>query len=426
MAKKNTPQPDAEDAVVVETDLDPQADPDFAPDAVATESLARPDVARDVFDEKTPEPIGTSIGRTLLNALAIFLIGAVAALWAGPKIAPNLPSGLAPIARWLTPGQDAALAAVETAKTELAARIDALPAGFDEAAIGAVVDARLAAFDGTLNARIGDASRINVVAAAAEMETRLAALEDQTSGLVAELAALQTQPATATGTVTAPGEVSRLSARIDGLQARIADLAAKYAALVSDIEGVSALASAKIASSAAQVVAAETEVAEVQQSAETVTALAELKTAVISGAPYEAVLAEFAEKAGTAPTSALAVNAGFGISSILDLREAFPQLAHEAIRASIVADAGSGISAGIGGFLKAQVATRSLSPQTGTDADSVLSRVEEALRNDDLAGVVREVKTLPEAAKHIMADWVGRVEARLAVEAELAALEPRP
>lgn len=127
-----------------------------------------------------------------------------------------------------------------------------------------------------------------------------------------------------------------------------------------------------------------------------------------------------------APTSALAANAGMGISSILDLREAFPQLAHEAIRAAIVAESGSGISAGVGGFLKSQIATRSLTPQTGADADAVLSRVEEAMRDEDMAGVLRETLALPDAAKNIMADWIGRIEARMAVEAELAALEPKP
>ncbi len=422
MAKKNTPQIDAEDAVVVEGELDPQADPDFAVE-VPGESSNHGEEQREVFTEKVPEAASTSIGRMLLNALAIFAIGAVVALWAGPKIAPNLPAGLAPVARWLTPGQDAALAAVEAAKVELAAKVDALPKGFDATAVGALVDTKIAVFDATLDARIGDFVATN---ADGDLAARMAALEDQTSGMLAELAALQAQPVTGSGVVPAQADIVRLSARIDGLQARLSGVAAKYAALVEDVEGVSALASAKIESSAEQVAAAQTETADVLQSSETVAALGALKEAAISGAPYDSFLAEFVAKSGAESPLNLARNAAKGISSTLDLRETFPQLAHEAIRASIVAEAGSGISAGIGGFLKAQVATRSLTPQTGDSADAVLSRVEEALRDEDLAGVLRETKVLPDAAKNIMADWIGRVEARLAVEAELVALERKP
>lgn len=422
MAKKNTPQIDAEDAVVVEGELDPQADPDFVVEAAGDPS-SKGEELREVFVEKTPEVVGTSIGRTLLNALAIFAIGAVVALWAGPKIAPNLPAGLAPVTRWLTPGQDAALAAVDAAKLELTAKVDALPKGFDEADVGALVDARIAEFDAKLEARIGDLSGASAIG---DLAARLAALEDQTSGLVAELAALQSQPVTGSGVAPAQADIVRMSARIDGLQARVSDVAAKYAALVRDVEGVSALASAKIESSAEQVAAAQTETAVVLQSSEKVAALGALKEAAISGAPYDSFLAEFVAKSGMESPPTLAATAASGVTTILALRETFPQLAHEAIRAAIVADSGSGITAGIGGFLKAQVATRSLTPQTGDSADAVLSRMEEALRDEDLAGVLRETKALPDAAKNIMADWIGRVEARMGVEAELAALEVKP
>ena len=58
-------------------------------------------------------------------------------------------------------------------------------------------------------------------------------------------------------------------------------------------------------------------------------------------------------------------------------------------------------------FLAAQVASRSLTPQPGAEPDAVLSRMEDRLRNDDLAGALAEADALPSEAA---AAWVASVD----------------
>jgi hypothetical protein len=53
-------------------------------------------------------------------------------------------------------------------------------------------------------------------------------------------------------------------------------------------------------------------------------------------------------------------------------------------------------------FFTAQVASRSLTPKQGMDPDAVLSRMEDHLRNDDLAGALAEAQGLPSEAAAAM------------------------
>jgi hypothetical protein len=71
-------------------------------------------------------------------------------------------------------------------------------------------------------------------------------------------------------------------------------------------------------------------------------------------------------------------------------------------------------------FVGAQVASRSLTPQQGMSPDAVLSRKENSLRRDDLAGVLAEAGHLPSVASAAMGGWLDGVRLRLAAEAGLA------
>jgi hypothetical protein len=52
--------------------------------------------------------------------------------------------------------------------------------------------------------------------------------------------------------------------------------------------------------------------------------------------------------------------------------------------------------------------------------DAVLSRMENSLRRDDLAGVLAEAGHLPSEASAAMSGWLAGVRLRLAAEAGLA------
>jgi hypothetical protein len=114
------------------------------------------------------------------------------------------------------------------------------------------------------------------------------------------------------------------------------------------------------------------------------------------------------------------------VPTLAQLRDSFPDAAHDAIRASIMAAAGDGVIARSRAFLKAQVASRSLTPQAGMSPDAVLSRMEDRLRKDDLEGALAESAQLPSEAAAAMRDWLDAAKLRLGAEAGLAALDAAP
>ena len=118
----------------------------------------------------------------------------------------------------------------------------------------------------------------------------------------------------------------------------------------------------------------------------------------------------------------LSAAAETGVATLPSLRDSFPEAAHTAIRASIQASAGEGIVARSRAYLRAQVASRSLSPRPGGSPDAVLSRMEERLRNDDLAGALAEADALPSEATAAMADWLASARLRQGALEGLAAL----
>ncbi|MEH6360218.1 MAG: hypothetical protein V7761_05740, partial [Amylibacter sp.] len=79
------------------------------------ESISDEDIVEDEDDEEHDDE-HINLSSRLLRILAILVIGAVGALWAGPKLAPMLPAGLKPVADFLSPQADisAQLTALQT------------------------------------------------------------------------------------------------------------------------------------------------------------------------------------------------------------------------------------------------------------------------------------------------------------------------
>lgn len=372
-----------------------------------------------------------SISARLLRILGIFLVGIVAALWAGPKIAPNLPSGLGFVADWLTPGKDAALIAVEAARSELSARIATIPAAPSVAELTALVDESIAARLAELETRIDDLVDRQGLPEA-EFAVRLEALEARIAALDAEMTTLVASAgsvAAPTGTAPDMAQVAGLTAQINAIRAGLASIAGKHAALAQEVTSLRAKTESRIAAAQTEVATAEAQAEATRASAEIQVALAALSSAVDSGLPFGKPLARLAELTGAESPAALLVAAETGVATIIALQESFPQAAHEAIRAATQAAAGDGMLAGIGAFLEAQIAARSLSPQTGTGTDAVLSRAEEGLRHGNLDLVFLELAALPAEAAASMAGWqalAGARTAALQALADLSAAYPAP
>ncbi len=367
----------------------------------APEKVIDVESAPDIHDPDTVEEDHEEAGLAarILKISGILVVGAGLALWLGPKIAPALPSGMAPVAAWLAPGgaqTNAEIAALQTALADMPEPVSAYEI---DAMIAGGISTKTAALSAQIDALGGGTDT-------SEIDSRLAALELKTDGLRAELSSLLAQLSDVS---QIGGEVSAdTAAKLAGFVAVNEGLKAEIAALGSRLDGVSA--------TAAQVSAVETN-AEVARNAATIrSSLNAIDVALSAGLPFAATLTDM-KNAGVTDLPTSLASASNGIATMAELRADFPEAAHAAIRASILASAGDGMFASVSAFTKAQVAGRSLTPQDGLGPDAVLSRAEAALKRDDLNQALTEIDALPTAA--MSPDGDGAMDMWLANATEL-------
>ncbi|QDL91462.1 hypothetical protein FDP22_06485 [Paroceanicella profunda] len=355
-----------------------------------------------------------SIAGRVLTGLVLILIGGALFLWAGPKLAPHLPSGMAPVAAWLTPGGETLEAEIAQLRAELDSRIDALDTGPDEAALTDMVNTRVAQalqdnatdrqqrLDSQL-ARIDQLSDQIAASDSGAIETRLAQAESQLKGLEAQISSL--------GDGLAQENAARLdslNAAVDGVKAELADLTGRVGGLSQKVDEVAATSARRAEESEAVAAQAET----VRQSAEYQAALNDIGAAIETGAPLTGPIAALSQIGDTQVPEGLTSAAQTGVPTLAALRADFPDAAHAAIRASLKAGAGTGIFDRATAFLSAQVASRSLTEQEGDSTDAILSRVDARLREDKLDAALTEAEALPPEAKEAMAGWLERAARR--------------
>jgi hypothetical protein len=407
-------------------------EPDPAIEPVPAAAAAAP---AEEDEEHHEEEAGMTWAARLLLAVVLLVAGAGLGLWAAPRIAPMLPAGLAPAAEWLTPGRTEAAAEIaalqerlETTAAELQSRLAELPSPDD-------VDGRVSTAVGDLESRLGaeiEAVRSSVAPQDdTELRQRLDRLETAVEGREAELATLKQQ---LEGTAAAGGQVSQdainridtYRAELEGLRAEMGTLQGQVGALASRIDEVAAAADRQVSAAQSQVDAVQAEAA-TQLSAATVNAdIAQIRAAITAGEPFEEPLQQILSQPGVTVPAALSDVASAGVTTFARLRDEFPDAAHAAIRASIHASAGDGLLARTRAFLEAQVASRSLTPQDGVGTDAVLSRMEDRLRRDDLAGVLEQAEGLPSEAKAAMQGWLDAARQRAEAVEGLSALDPNP
>ena len=375
------------------------------------------------IDDHADEDEGPGLASRALVILASILIGGGLALWAAPKIAPSLPSGLAPVAEWLTPGSGAANERVTALEGELArlradleTRIANLPAPVDEAQVAALMDSRITAATGSTAERIGGLQTRLDALADLDMDTRLAALERQTGALKAQselilsqLSAVSEEGAGLSSQTAA--QIDSYQTTLEGLRAELAAMAAQYAALNKRLDSVAATASEQMAEAETKVTEAAEAARQVEARAIATTALGALDLALENGSDFSDELDNVAKTTSLQIPDGLAANAG-GVARLVDLQDSFADGAHAAIRAGILAAAGDSTLARARAFAAAQIATRSLTPQQGLTPDAILSRSEDALRRGDLDTALEELTALPPEASAEMAGWIAKATAR--------------
>ena len=129
-----------------------------------------------------------------------------------------------------------------------------------------------------------------------------------------------------------------------------------------------------------------------------------IKEALNFGGPYKLALAEISKKETQIPKALL--DNSEGVVTMNYLKTNFPTVAHASLKASLKQSDESGLGGKLLGFLKSQVTVRSLDAQEGNSVNAILSRMQVALNNDDLSEVIRQSSDLNGAAKSEIKDWL--------------------
>ena len=129
-----------------------------------------------------------------------------------------------------------------------------------------------------------------------------------------------------------------------------------------------------------------------------------IKEALNFGGPYKLALAEISKKETQIPKALL--DNSEGVVTMNYLKTNFPTVAHASLKASLKQSDETGLGGKLLGFLKSQVTVRSLDAQEGNSVNAILSRMQVALNNDDLSEVIRQSSDLNGAAKLEIKDWL--------------------
>ena len=140
--------------------------------------------------------------------------------------------------------------------------------------------------------------------------------------------------------------------------------------------------------------------------------LAQIRAAIEAGGPFDTAIKEFDEQVGQVLPNQLRSFAEEGVQTYQELRDSFAEAARSALNAARDELNESEGFSGIGNYLRKQFQARSVTPKTGDDADAVLSRAEQALRENDLNGALNELDALPDAARHQMQPWIDQARER--------------
>jgi hypothetical protein len=420
--------------------IEPYRDPEIVtPEVVAAEERAAADepellrAAETVEESHEPEEeAGGSLASKVLVGLVLLLLGAGLALWGAPKLARHLPSGMAGVADWLTPGvrdAEARIADLEARFGErlggVEARLTGLASGDDvDARVGAAVDAAATRLDGEIAAVKESVEQLGT----SDAPQQLARLQSALDGQGAELATLKEQLSGAEATTGQLSEeaVARIDvyrAELDGLRAEVGTLQDRVAGFTAEVGRAVQNAEREIESARTQVETARTEADTRLSAAEADTNLALIRAAIESGTPFEAPVAALQQRAEVTIPPGLTAAAPTGVATMARLRDDFSDAAHAAIRSSIMAGAGDGVIARTRAFFGAQVASRSLAPRDGVSPDAVLSRVEDRLRQDDLDGALTEAGQLPSEAQAAIGTWLAAARLRAGAVDGLTELE---
>jgi Uncharacterized protein conserved in bacteria len=146
-----------------------------------------------------------------------------------------------------------------------------------------------------------------------------------------------------------------------------------------------------------------------ENAARAATAKARLQTLVDAGEPFAEALTDIG---GDVP-QALQDAAQTGIPSVTELQESYAEAARKALVAASRAAYEAGEESWFQTVLRTQIGLRSTKPKEGDDADAILSRAEQSVRDGMFAKAIETLGALPEAGKAEMQPWIAEAQKRV-------------
>lgn len=201
-------------------------------------------------------------------------------------------------------------------------------------------------------------------------------------------------------------------------QRELEELRAELDAQQESVMSAAAQAEADLAAARAEAEMFEQEALASAEAAAVRAALNRVSTAVETGAPFAAALADLG---GEDVPAALMDAADTGVSTTAQLTDSFPAAARAAL-ATARAEGVSDDAGGVGGFLRSQFDVRSTAPQEGPSPDAVLSRAEAAIKEGRVADALAEIEALPEVVRAELTDWTAKAQERSDVLDAIATL----
>lgn len=362
-----------------------------------------------------------SLAATILKFLAVLVVGSVLALWAGPKIAPNLPGWAAPVAAFLTPGTNLVTDRIDQVASENQKQIDGLSEAINASTVAAA-DADAKASNALVAVETARTDLSSEIAEAAQepradlermndLATRLVAAEATIQGFRAEIDALggiSSEGAAPSAEVLA--SVAAFGASVEGLRAEIADLKDR-ASLIETLAAsedlaaltarVNALEEGEAATSGAR-----DEASNILRGANLAAAMTQIEQALLSGASFAPALADATSLSGESAPSVLTESAATGLPTQEDLTANFPAAAQSAFAAALEEDAGDSFTGGVFAKLQGRLGGRPSVETEGDDAGAILSRIEARLKAGRLADALSEASGLSTTAQAAMSGWL--------------------
>ncbi|MFO7857020.1 MAG: uroporphyrinogen-III synthase [Paracoccaceae bacterium] len=415
------------------------ADPAAAVQPDAVDPSHAPHAAHEVegygdeLHEHEHEEARPSLAARTLQGVVLLLIGAVAALWFGPRLAPSLP---APVAAWLAPAETVEAEDLEALRAEFEGELDARLAELSEG-VGSersdTAEAAVEAATASLRERVDALAAQLGEAPPGELDSRLGEVETTLSGVVARLDSLSAGLEEVDGESEMPPEamerIAAFSASLEGVQAELESLSERVGALAERIDEAEAdyeagLNEAIEAAEAAEA-AATTEIAAAaaaQESAERRAMLdvgfAALTEAMATGEPFLEALDAMAAEGE--PPAALSEAAAEGVPTRAALREDYTPAARAALEAATRAEAETDSVSQFMAGMRARLSGVPLGEIEGEGVDAMLGRAAARLSEGDVAAALEALEDMPEPARAALADWRAEAEARVAAERAMA------